>query len=90
MGGEFGGEWIHVYVWLSPFAIYLIANQLHHNKKKKKKTPQKTGQKQDTVTPITLGEKKQKNGKYTSLQYNDFLWKKKAVFKASVFKKTYK
>ena len=20
MGGEFGGEWIHVYVWLSPFA----------------------------------------------------------------------
>ena len=23
MGGEFGGEWIHVYVWLSPFAIHL-------------------------------------------------------------------
>ena len=23
MGGEFGGEWIHVYAWLSPFAIYL-------------------------------------------------------------------
>ena len=23
MGGEFGGEWIHVYVWLSPFAVYL-------------------------------------------------------------------
>ena len=23
MGGEFGGEWIHVYVWLSPFADYL-------------------------------------------------------------------
>ena len=21
MGGEIGGEWIHVYVWLSPFAI---------------------------------------------------------------------
>ena len=20
MGGEFGGEWVHVYVWLSPFA----------------------------------------------------------------------
>ena len=20
MGGEFGGEWIHVYIWLSPFA----------------------------------------------------------------------
>ena len=20
MGREFGGEWIHVYVWLSPFA----------------------------------------------------------------------
>ena len=23
MRGEFGGEWIHVYVWLSPFAVYL-------------------------------------------------------------------
>ena len=21
MGGEFEGEWIHVYVWLSPFAV---------------------------------------------------------------------
>ena len=23
MAGEFGGEWIHVYVWLSPFAVHL-------------------------------------------------------------------
>ena len=23
MGGEFGEEWIHVYVWLSPFAAHL-------------------------------------------------------------------
>ena len=23
MGGEFGGEWIHVYVWLSPFSVHL-------------------------------------------------------------------
>ena len=23
MGREFGGEWIHVYVWLNPFAVYL-------------------------------------------------------------------
>ena len=23
MGGEFGGEWIHVYVWLSPLAVHL-------------------------------------------------------------------
>ena len=22
MGGEFGGEWIHVHVWLSPFAVH--------------------------------------------------------------------
>ena len=22
-GGEFGGKWIHVYVWLSPFAVHL-------------------------------------------------------------------
>ena len=23
MGGEYGGEWIHVYAWLSPFAVHL-------------------------------------------------------------------
>ena len=23
VGGGFGGEWIHVYVWLNPFAVYL-------------------------------------------------------------------
>ena len=23
MGGELGGEWIHVYIWLSPFAVHL-------------------------------------------------------------------
>ena len=23
MGGEFGGEWIHVYIWMSPCAIHL-------------------------------------------------------------------
>ena len=22
MGGEFGGEWIHVYIWLSSFAVH--------------------------------------------------------------------
>ena len=27
MGGEFWGEWIHVYAWLSPFAIYLKLSQ---------------------------------------------------------------
>ena len=27
-GGEFGGEWIHVYVWLSPFAGHLKLTQL--------------------------------------------------------------
>ena len=21
MGGEFGGEWIHTYIWLSPFIV---------------------------------------------------------------------
>ena len=28
MGGEFGGEGIHVYVWLSSFAVHL--NPSHH------------------------------------------------------------
>ena len=23
MGGDFGGEWIHVSIWLSPFTVYL-------------------------------------------------------------------
>ena len=27
MGGEFGGEWIHVYVRLSPFAVHLKLSQ---------------------------------------------------------------
>ena len=27
MGGEFGKEWMHVYVWLSPFAVYLKLSQ---------------------------------------------------------------
>ena len=29
MGGEFGGEWMHVYVWLSPFAVHLKLSQYH-------------------------------------------------------------
>ena len=27
VGGEFGGEWIHVCVWLSPFSVYLKLSQ---------------------------------------------------------------
>ena len=27
MGGELGGEWIRVYVWLSPFAVHLKLSQ---------------------------------------------------------------
>ena len=27
MGGEFRGEWIHVYVWLSPFPGHLELSQ---------------------------------------------------------------
>ena len=27
MGGEFGGEWIHVHVWLSPFAVHRKPSQ---------------------------------------------------------------
>ena len=27
MGEGFGGEWIHVYVWLSPFAVHLKLSQ---------------------------------------------------------------
>ena len=27
LGGEFEGEWVHVYVWLSPFAVHLKLSQ---------------------------------------------------------------
>ena len=27
MGEEFGGEWIHVYMWLSPFVVHLKLSQ---------------------------------------------------------------
>ena len=27
MGGEFGEEWIHVYVWLTPFTVHLKLSQ---------------------------------------------------------------
>ena len=27
MGGDLGEEWIHVYVWLSPFAVHLKLSQ---------------------------------------------------------------
>ena len=27
MGGELGGEWMHVYVWLSPFTVHLKLSQ---------------------------------------------------------------
>ena len=27
--GGFGGGWIHVYVWLSPFAVHLKVQQRH-------------------------------------------------------------
>ena len=29
MGGKFGGEWIHVHVWLSPFAVHSKWSQHH-------------------------------------------------------------
>ena len=27
LGGEFGGEWMHVYVWASPFSVHLKLSQ---------------------------------------------------------------
>ena len=47
MGVEFGKEWIHVYVWLDSYAIYLKISQYClligyipiQNKKLKKKSP---------------------------------------------------
>ena len=51
MGGEFGGEWIRVYVWLNPLAVHLktittllisytaVQNKKVKKKKEKRKTP---------------------------------------------------
>ena len=40
IGGEFGKEWIHIYVWLSPFAVHLklsnTVNLLYSNIKELK------------------------------------------------------
>ena len=33
MGEAFGGEWMHVYIWLSPFAVHL--KRLYSNRKGK-------------------------------------------------------
>ena len=27
VGGEFGGQWIRMYIWLSPFAVHLRLSQ---------------------------------------------------------------
>ena len=43
MGGKFRGEWVHVYIWLSSFAVHLKPSQhcylaiLQLKKKKKNK-----------------------------------------------------
>ena len=31
MGGEFGGEWIHVYIWLNPFSVHLNYHNVFDN-----------------------------------------------------------
>ena len=30
VGGEFGGEWIQVYVWLGPFTVHLKLSKCLH------------------------------------------------------------
>ena len=58
MGGEFGGEWIHVYVWLSPFTVDLKLSQgytlIQNNKLKRKKKKEKYPGTQVSTTPPEL------------------------------------
>ena len=45
IGGEFGGEWIHVYVWLSPsetITLLIDYPPIQNKKLKKKLCPKKT------------------------------------------------
>ena len=41
MGGEFGGEWIHVYIWLSPFTVHLKLSAIPQYKIKRWKLKKK-------------------------------------------------
>ena len=66
MGGRFGGQWIHVYIWLSPFAVQLkivttlltgyIPIQKKKIKVKKKKNCKVSGQADVTLIPADDGK----------------------------------
>ena len=72
MGGEFEGEWIHVYAWLSPFAMHMklsqIVNRLYSNiklkvkKKKRKERKRKEKAGKGKRQKGKEGEDEQKNG----------------------------
>ena len=49
MGGEFGREWIHVYVWLNPFAIHLKLSK--SGQKRKKETCSRSQWKTQDLSP---------------------------------------
>ena len=54
MGGEFGGEWIHVYPWLNPFAAHLTLSQ--HCESAKPQHKIKSPLKKDTaLCPPVIG-----------------------------------
>ena len=43
VGGEFGGEWLHIYVWLSPFTVHLKLSQHCFQLRLKKKQDEQQG-----------------------------------------------
>ena len=72
MGGEFGGDWIHVYMWLSPllstWSYHNIVNWLYSSKHvssklKKNKFKKWSGEKENTeghcTGQITKGHRRE-------------------------------
>ena len=54
MGGGFGGEWIHVYVWVSIFTIDLTTLLITYTPTQSKKVQKKTPQKSDVIAIKTV------------------------------------
>jgi len=62
MVGESGGEWIHVYVWLSPFAIHLKTLLIGYTPIQNNKLKGKKGRRNNAYTKknAMYGKKKKK------------------------------
>ena len=80
MAGEFGGEWIHVYVWPSSFAVHLKLSQhcllaiLQYKIKRFKKKAidicRAQGEAELSMNPLKLSISEMKITKYKNTLHN--------------------